>query len=840
MKIRETKAFVTASASAIAVVAAMTLATPAFAAEPAAPAADDAQGGIVVTARKRGEDILKVPVTVTAMTSEALEQRGIVSMQDVASATPGVNINNSSSGHADRSFQQVVLRGFTPSTTLATTTSLFIDGTPVASPSAFTAISNPERVEVLKGPQSAYFGRNTFAGAINVVNKNPSSTWTGTLTGMVGTHDNWRLSGSVEGPIIGDVLTFRITGDKFSKSGSWINANGGQTLGDQASVTATALIVYKPSPAFTLKVFGMRGEDNDGPAAQARLYATSVYSNGGVPSTTTGTQIVQGQSNCSFTGYSNGSGTNGTSVTNPYICGITPSLINPVSMNVTTTDAVRSFLNQSANRIVSPNESVQGYGLRRITHHAHATADYKITSDLTASVLAGYNREVWSTFIDLDSTNLNSITQSATGTVYTGGYDFPYLIERKTLDWSVEGRLSYAHGPIHAMAGVSFLDARQYSGGGGNVATLSSATLIAGGKSENKTTGIFFGLTYDITSQFSASFEGRYQIDALGAYARASGQTIAASTFIPAGTYAPGALLTSATYRNFTPRAILNYQITPRLMVYASWAKGVNPAQFNTSILSQSATVQAAAAAAGGVLAVQPEKLTNWELGIKGKALDGRLRYTAAAYYSQWRNEINAVTIIAAVPVTPTTPTGYSFVTASANAGSVDLYGVEGEFALKVNDLITIDGAAAINASRILDYRAPTISQLTGVFNFRGKEMKNTSKYSATMGITFGGEVAGLTDSKWFWRTDWIYKSGVWSNEANVVRTPDLHLFNMRAGITKGNVSLEVFANNLFNNHTYNSISDNYTFPTGLAYYSAVLVGLPELRTLGIQAKVKF
>ncbi|HWU01734.1 MAG TPA: TonB-dependent receptor plug domain-containing protein, partial [Novosphingobium sp.] len=269
------KALAVSSVSAAAILVMMGAAAPALAAEAPAPAAAPADAGepgaIVVTARKRSEDILKVPVTVTAMTGAALEQRGVVSMQDVASSTPGVNINNSSSGHADRSFQQVVLRGFTPSSTLATTTSLFIDGTPVSSPSAFTAISDPERVEILKGPQSAYFGRNTFAGAINVVTRAPSDSWQGSVTGMVGTRDNWRLQGSIEGPILGDVLTFRITGDKFSKSGSWVNnaagANG-QTLGDQSTTTATALVVFKPSPRFTMKAFIMRNEDVDGPSAQ--------------------------------------------------------------------------------------------------------------------------------------------------------------------------------------------------------------------------------------------------------------------------------------------------------------------------------------------------------------------------------------------------------------------------------------------------------------------------------------------------------------------------------------------------------------------------------------------
>jgi len=57
--------------------------------------------------------------------------------------------------------------------------------------------------------------------------------------------------------------------------------------------------------------------------------------------------------------------------------------------------------------------------------------------------------------------------------------------------------------------------------------------------------------------------------------------------------------------------------------------------------------------------------------------------------------------------------------------------------------------------------------------------------------IQLGGEVRGWTDSSWFGRLDWNYKSGVWSNQANIVRTQDRHVFNARAGITRGIFSIE-------------------------------------------------
>lgn len=829
METRFLKASVAASASAIAIFVALGVAAPALAAEPAAAAPVDDAGAITVTARKRSEDILKVPVTVTALTAETLAQKGVVQMSNLAQSTPGININDNSSGHADRSFQQIVIRGFTPSTTLATTTSMFIDGVAVASPSAIMSISDPKQIEIVKGPQSAYYGRNTFAGAINISTKDPTSEWHGSMLGMVGTRNNYRLQGSVEGPIFGDVLTFRVTGERYAKNGSWVNgAAGGGTLGDQKSTIGTATLLFKPASNFTVKLFGLMSEDRDGAPAQARIYGYDIKSS-------SGSVIAPSQSNCSFQGNTRGVQGQGTAVTNAYICGVAPKLAYPVSANVTNTDAIRQWLASGTNRVVSPSEGVDGYGLRRLSSHAHATAEWVINPNITASVLAGYNREVWSTLIDLDGLDTSSITST---TNPKGYWDFPYLIERKTNDWSVEGRVNYKFGALRGVVGASYLKAQQVQGGGGGFAALSTALLIPGGKAESRTTGLFFGATYDFTDKLSASVEGRYQIDWLGAFTRPAGQTIQAG-YLPAGTYAGGSLLASAKYNNFAPRAIVNYQFTPQFMAYASWAKGVNPAQFNTAILATSSAIQNAAMAAGGQLSIRPEKITNYEVGVKGKTMNGALRYTAALYYAQWRDQINAISIIVA---DPTSATGTSFQNVAANTGNVDLYGIEGDFSFKVNDMITLDGAAAINASDIKQYRSTTVSQLTGMFDFSGKEMKNTSKYSANMGIMFRGSLPSAIDGNWFARFDWSYKSGQWSNEANILRTPDRHIFNLRGGVSKGNVTVEAFVNNLFNNHTYTSISDNYAIDNTLArfgYSSAALVGLPDLRTLGVQVKIK-
>lgn len=793
---------------------------------------ENTDGDIVVTARKRAEDILKVPVTVSALTSEDIERRGIVSVADIAENTPGLNVNNNSAGRADRSFQQLVLRGFTPSTVLSTTTSMFIDGVAVSSPSAFTSISNPERIEVLKGPQSAYFGRNTFAGAVNVVNKLPSGEWGGSVTGMSGTRNNYRVRGDIEGPILGDALTFRVSADRFAKDGSYINAYDGGTLGDQSTTSGSLLVVAKPFDGLVIKAFGFLSQDKDGVAANSRISAYTVKD-------AAGNVVVQGQSNCTLTGNSVGVAGLGVATSNPYICGTTPKLANPVSSNTLLDSYIKNFLANPTGRLIDPKDGTQGYGLVRNYQHYHLTADWSVTDALTLSYLAGYNHEEWSQLSDLDGYDTTSLANPLGGTGSRSYFDFPYLVERIQEDYSLETRASYDSGPFRGTVGLSYLNAWDQSDlGGGNGALGTRVTSTISGKNRARTMGVFFGLTYDLTSRFSVSLEGRYQLDTLYAYASPAGIVATTSLFIPAGTYAGGAVIAKQTYKNFLPRAIANYQISPSLMVYASAAKGVNPGSFNAGVLGFGTALQQAAVDAGLKITVDPEKVTNFEIGLKGKALDNRLRFSIASFYSQWRNQINSI-LLTVMQANGTT----AFVSGSANSGSVDLYGLEAEATFAASSFVSFNAAAALNESSIKSFVGPTVSKLTGVYDFSGNEQPNTSKYSANAGVQIGSAIRGTPNASWFARTDWSFKSGFWSNQANIVKTQDSHTFNARTGVTIDNLSLELFVTNIFNNSAYTSIADNWVFtPTfdKLAVNSALLVGLRERRTAGVQAKIKF
>ncbi|MBJ7415205.1 MAG: TonB-dependent receptor, partial [Niveispirillum sp.] len=297
-----------------------------------------------------------------------------------------------------------------------------------------------------------------------------------------------------------------------------------------------------------------------------------------------------------------------------------------------------------------------------------------------------------------------------------------------------------------------------------------------------------------------------------------------------------GSKLAEQTYKNFLPRVIAQYQWTDEVMTYASVAKGVNPASLNSGVTTYTGQAATIAKTLGIDLFVSPEKVTTYEIGLKGTGVDNRLRYAFAAYYSQWRDQLNQVI------QTFVTPTGgFGSVFGTINSGNSDMKGLEFDGSFRLTNMITLTAAGALNDSKIKDYNAPLVTFLVGSTDFSGNELPATSKHSASGGVMFNGEFDQWKDASWFARVDYNYKSGVWSDVANVVKTPESHIFNARAGVTVGAVSVDVFANNVFDSRRYTTVSDNILFQPTIGFtYSTLNVGLREGRTLGIQAKYKF
>jgi iron complex outermembrane receptor protein len=202
-------------------------ASPAMAQATANSEAEHTLEEIIITARKKEENIQDAPLAVSALSGLQLERAGIDSFDQVLSNIP----NASQSGGIAGTLQGLVsIRGISTLVRFVgveTGVGYYVDGIYMGRPENFNQdLINIERVEVLRGPQGALFGKNTIAGAINIITRDPSQVTTGSLEAQYGNYDHYRLRGSVSGPIVDDKLFGSIAGGYVKHDGFVENISG--------------------------------------------------------------------------------------------------------------------------------------------------------------------------------------------------------------------------------------------------------------------------------------------------------------------------------------------------------------------------------------------------------------------------------------------------------------------------------------------------------------------------------------------------------------------------------------------------------------------------------------
>lgn len=172
----------------------------------AAPADGDNIAEVVVTAQRREEKLQEVPVAVTALGAEQIENRGIQNVSDLSALAPGLQISKTPSNNT---ISQVTIRGLSqinPAIYWDPAVGIYVDGVYIgkAQGSIFDIV-DLERVEVLRGPQGTLYGRNTLAGAINLITKRPSGEFGGSASLEIGNYDAISEKVSLDLPKMGIV-----------------------------------------------------------------------------------------------------------------------------------------------------------------------------------------------------------------------------------------------------------------------------------------------------------------------------------------------------------------------------------------------------------------------------------------------------------------------------------------------------------------------------------------------------------------------------------------------------------------------------------------------------------
>ncbi|MBP6298321.1 MAG: TonB-dependent receptor plug domain-containing protein, partial [Anaerolineae bacterium] len=170
---------------------------------------------VVVTARKQEERLQDVPLSVAAFTGKQLEERGARDMFDVTRFTPGYSFDKMNRYGVQGGVSRPVIRGM--SNILGEgNAQVFIDGIPYSDSILSFPFDIVDRVEVIKGPQAALFGRSTFSGAINLITKKGNNVPEHSVSARYANYGDTEVNLLSRGPIVEDKLLYMAHGRYYT------------------------------------------------------------------------------------------------------------------------------------------------------------------------------------------------------------------------------------------------------------------------------------------------------------------------------------------------------------------------------------------------------------------------------------------------------------------------------------------------------------------------------------------------------------------------------------------------------------------------------------------------
>ena len=252
----------------VAVLCGLTLAPAAFSQSNPAPPTGTASATpqieeVVVTVQRRQETLQEVPTSAEVVTGETIAQRNLGSLVDLAQTVPSVHISNDGAGG------QLFIRGVGSGSneTFDQSVATFVDdiyhGSAHETAASFLDV---ERVEVLKGPQSTFFGNNAIAGALNIITAKPTlDEFGGYARALYGDYGQYTAEAAVNVPV-SDQFAFRVAANVNGLSGWQENPTVGENQPNQSNQAGRISALWKPDESFDalLKVEATKNVDRTG------------------------------------------------------------------------------------------------------------------------------------------------------------------------------------------------------------------------------------------------------------------------------------------------------------------------------------------------------------------------------------------------------------------------------------------------------------------------------------------------------------------------------------------------------------------------------------------------
>ncbi len=759
-------------------------------------------GDIVVTARKQEERLQDVPIAITAFDAKEIQSARIESLQDVAKLTPGLNYTPL----FGRQNQLPIIRG-AAQTFGQLNVGVFLDGIYLSGKGGVDLeLNDLERVEVIKGPQSALYGRNTFAGAINYVTKRPTAELSSRASIEAAEQNTYKSTLTISGPLA-DTLRFRVGGFARRSDGFYRSAIDGGRVDYDRSYGGLATLEWQPSDALTFTLRGSYTKEHLGQPASSVIRNNTGL---GIPSGGVATQ----PRNLLYVGEVPAIGRDGVTVNTRPVPGLPGG----------------------------------DYGDREEAIRVSGTLEYDMGTVLATAITSFDKRNAEYTF-DGDNTICDR-----TGGCPNFGFPFAPAIPIGSSGFALSSNDGYLRdvsqelrfqsvkgGRFDWLFGLYYYDNINTGVDRGfSPLTTTGATAYRSFNTNysypeirltTKSYAVFGSATFHATDRFDITGELRYEYEkqtfnqcptylanpqpaftgvltqaqiyaqALAQAGLACGATLspqaatAALPFTGGVTVFPSPLVadpattfyaTRQSFRFATPRVILNYKATDDVLLYASYARGAKTGGFNTGLN-----------VFPNQRAYEPEHSDNYELGLKTDLFDRRLRFNAAGFYINWTDQQAACQ-------NPVTAGGSSTNrTYTCNVAASRIYGVETDVVARFSDFFTLSANYAYTHARyrtfVDDSLAATLL-LAGLpaLDFNGKHLPYVPDHKLVVTPRFNVSVG--EDASIEARADVQYQSRTYLRADNFQNFGEKTLVDLRLTGRFDRYSLQLFANNVFDN----------------------------------------
>lgn len=806
---------------------------------------------ILVTGRKREESLVDVPVSISVLSASMIQEQGIISQQDLFDATPGLSFDTAT---GDRNSSQPAVRGV-QSNEIATTqqkVNSFIDGLPLLGQVGSLTFSGIEQVEVYRGPQSAAFGRSTFAGAINYVTADAAEEFEGKVSVRASDLGGNEIGISLSGPI-NDNLGYRLSyvADEFTGPDEW-TATDGTEMGTQETGTLSAKLNFEFSDSVYGEVMYSRVDQEDGAAAQWRLDPSNCNFSSGNFLFNMGARIElpADEWDCDIN--------SDPLAANHDLLGQFIGQYDAANYGGLTIDDYLAQTNGDGETYeqILLKDSVIPFAITERDRY-QGELNFEI-GDSLLTVLGMYSTEFYQRWNDSDGSDTHAEISAMGISMNVGSMSDPTDIEEKYVEarWASPSdararyTLSGSYYTYDFLTNVYF----DYGAIGFNLVNETtgealdpSRNLIVSNSTENF--GASFGLQYDLTDKTTFSFEGRYQSDE------------------NCGSDVVNSLEDCVTTKSFSPRIAINTTLSDNASVYAQISRGTNPAGINITY-SNPLFVEALQIASGqiavpgtdpdgltpvnaGIIydgsdgihfpavsydasvyeSYEEEVLTNYEIGAKGTFAGNKGTFAAALYYMDWSDLVSARNLDWGDESDPDGAfvggwnidggwEDYDGTRTFLNSGDAEFLGLEFVATYALSDVWGIGGNITISESTYTDYCSVTGTDYSSsaaapfpdIFTILtpetdgvaadcavadGNNIPRTSEVSGAFDVTASlpNEILGMRTS---FRADVRYTGPHYIDDFELIERSAVTTINVSANMRNDDgLSLRLFVNNL-------------------------------------------